>query len=113
MFVVSLYGPPRQEFTKCPFRVVDEINQGMDAVNERKVRVRTHRQPLQTLPSRAARSSRSRKRASGCAGCPSRVTVRASACGVFTLLTHTDQLRPRWTKGETSAFRMRALTAEP
>jgi chromosome segregation ATPase len=26
-----------QEMTKCPFRVVDEINQGMDPVNERKV----------------------------------------------------------------------------
>jgi hypothetical protein len=26
-----------QNVTKCPFRVVDEINQGMDPVNERKV----------------------------------------------------------------------------
>mmetsp|Transcript_23777 Transcript_23777/g.45213 ORF Transcript_23777/g.45213 Transcript_23777/m.45213 type:complete len:1077 (-) Transcript_23777:248-3478(-) len=32
-----LYLIALQEFTKCPFRVVDEINQGMDAVNERKV----------------------------------------------------------------------------
>jgi hypothetical protein len=35
-----LYLIALQEFTKCPFRVVDEINQGMDAVNERKVRFR-------------------------------------------------------------------------
>ena len=26
-----------QGVTACPFRVVDEINQGMDPVNERKV----------------------------------------------------------------------------
>eukprot|EP00057_Strongylocentrotus_purpuratus_P015760 XP_011670234.1 PREDICTED: structural maintenance of chromosomes protein 5-like [Strongylocentrotus purpuratus] len=26
-----------QELNKCPFRVVDEINQGMDPSNERKV----------------------------------------------------------------------------
>eukprot|EP00240_Pyramimonas_obovata_P000067 CAMPEP_0118947068 /NCGR_PEP_ID=MMETSP1169-20130426/45317_1 /TAXON_ID=36882 /ORGANISM="Pyramimonas obovata, Strain CCMP722" /LENGTH=1143 /DNA_ID=CAMNT_0006893203 /DNA_START=136 /DNA_END=3568 /DNA_ORIENTATION=+ len=32
-----LYLIALQEFTKCPFRVVDEINQGMDAVNERKI----------------------------------------------------------------------------
>eukprot|EP00238_Polyblepharides_amylifera_P012271 CAMPEP_0196576178 /NCGR_PEP_ID=MMETSP1081-20130531/5501_1 /TAXON_ID=36882 /ORGANISM="Pyramimonas amylifera, Strain CCMP720" /LENGTH=1016 /DNA_ID=CAMNT_0041894717 /DNA_START=240 /DNA_END=3290 /DNA_ORIENTATION=- len=35
-----LYLIALQEFTKCPFRVVDEINQGMDAVNERKVFVK-------------------------------------------------------------------------
>ena len=28
---------PLQNVTRCPFRVVDEINQGMDPVNERKV----------------------------------------------------------------------------
>lgn len=32
-----LYMIALQEMTKCPFRVVDEINQGMDPVNERKV----------------------------------------------------------------------------
>ncbi len=32
MYMIAL-----QEMTKCPFRVVDEINQGMDPVNERKV----------------------------------------------------------------------------
>ena len=26
-----------QELTKCPFRCVDEINQGMDPINERKI----------------------------------------------------------------------------
>jgi chromosome segregation ATPase len=32
MYMIAL-----QEMTKCPFRVVDEINQGMDPINERKV----------------------------------------------------------------------------
>ncbi|XP_028416800.1 structural maintenance of chromosomes protein 5-like [Dendronephthya gigantea] len=32
-----LYLMSLQELTKCPFRVVDEINQGMDPTNERKV----------------------------------------------------------------------------
>ena len=32
MYMIAL-----QEMTKCPFRVVDEINQGMDPTNERKV----------------------------------------------------------------------------
>lgn len=32
LFLISL-----QHMTRCPFRVVDEINQGMDAVNEGKV----------------------------------------------------------------------------
>lgn len=32
MYLISI-----QEVTKCPFRIVDEINQGMDPVNERKV----------------------------------------------------------------------------
>lgn len=32
-----LYMIALQEMTRCPFRVVDEINQGMDPVNERKV----------------------------------------------------------------------------
>ncbi|KAG0471724.1 hypothetical protein HPP92_016270, partial [Vanilla planifolia] len=32
LFLVSL-----QDITKCPFRVVDEINQGMDPINERKM----------------------------------------------------------------------------
>ena len=32
MYMIAL-----QEMTRCPFRVVDEINQGMDPVNERKV----------------------------------------------------------------------------
>ena len=35
MFLIR--GPWLQHVTKCPFRVVDEINQGMDPVNERKV----------------------------------------------------------------------------
>ncbi|XP_055329339.1 structural maintenance of chromosomes protein 5-like isoform X2 [Paramacrobiotus metropolitanus] len=33
----ALYMLAIQELTKCPFRVVDEINQGMDADNERRV----------------------------------------------------------------------------
>ncbi|OQV20161.1 Structural maintenance of chromosomes protein 5 [Hypsibius exemplaris] len=33
----ALYMLAIQELTKCPFRVVDEINQGMDAENERRV----------------------------------------------------------------------------
>ncbi|XP_046855168.1 structural maintenance of chromosomes protein 5-like [Xenia sp. Carnegie-2017] len=32
-----LYMMSLQELTQCPFRVVDEINQGMDPINERKV----------------------------------------------------------------------------
>lgn len=32
-----LYLVALQELTYCPFRVVDEINQGMDATNERKM----------------------------------------------------------------------------
>jgi len=32
-----LYMMSLQELTKCPFRCVDEINQGMDPVNERKI----------------------------------------------------------------------------
>ncbi|XP_005240753.1 structural maintenance of chromosomes protein 5 isoform X2 [Falco peregrinus] len=32
-----LYLMALQEFNKCPFRVVDEINQGMDPMNERRV----------------------------------------------------------------------------
>lgn len=32
-----LYLIGLQDLTKCPFRVVDEINQGMDEVNERKI----------------------------------------------------------------------------
>lgn len=32
MYMIAL-----QEMTRCPFRVVDEINQGMDPMNERKV----------------------------------------------------------------------------
>ena len=32
LYLVSL-----QDLTRCPFRVVDEINQGMDPVNERNV----------------------------------------------------------------------------
>lgn len=32
-----LYLMSLQSMTKCPFRVVDEINQGMDALNERRV----------------------------------------------------------------------------
>ncbi|XP_064620307.1 structural maintenance of chromosomes protein 5-like isoform X3 [Lineus longissimus] len=32
-----LFMMAMQELTKCPFRCVDEINQGMDAINERKV----------------------------------------------------------------------------
>ncbi|KAK3096507.1 hypothetical protein FSP39_000824 [Pinctada imbricata] len=32
-----LYMMALQEMTKCPFRCVDEINQGMDPINERKV----------------------------------------------------------------------------
>ena len=32
LYLISL-----QELTKAPFRVVDEINQGMDPVNERKI----------------------------------------------------------------------------
>ena len=32
LYLISL-----QNLTKCPFRVVDEINQGMDPKNERKV----------------------------------------------------------------------------
>jgi chromosome segregation ATPase len=32
-----LYLMALQSLTKCPFRVVDEINQGMDATNERKI----------------------------------------------------------------------------
>jgi structural maintenance of chromosomes protein 5 len=32
-----LYMIALQEMTQCPFRVVDEINQGMDPINERKV----------------------------------------------------------------------------
>uniref|UniRef100_A0ACB8ERE1 Structural maintenance of chromosomes protein 5 n=1 Tax=Sphaerodactylus townsendi TaxID=933632 RepID=A0ACB8ERE1_9SAUR len=32
-----LYLMALQELNRCPFRVVDEINQGMDPVNERRV----------------------------------------------------------------------------
>ena len=32
LYLVSL-----QDLTNCPFRVVDEINQGMDPINERKM----------------------------------------------------------------------------
>lgn len=32
-----LYLLSLQHLNKCPFRVVDEINQGMDQVNERKI----------------------------------------------------------------------------
>ena len=32
-----MYLMALQSLTKCPFRVVDEINQGMDVYNERKV----------------------------------------------------------------------------
>ena len=32
-----MYLMALQNLTKCPFRVVDEINQGMDVYNERKV----------------------------------------------------------------------------
>ena len=32
-----LYLLALQELNRCPFRVVDEINQGMDPVNERRV----------------------------------------------------------------------------
>ena len=32
LYLISL-----QELTKAPFRVVDEINQGMDPINERKI----------------------------------------------------------------------------
>lgn len=32
-----LYLMSLQELNRCPFRVVDEINQGMDPVNERRV----------------------------------------------------------------------------
>ncbi|RHN55174.1 putative structural maintenance of chromosomes protein [Medicago truncatula] len=32
VYLVSL-----QDLTNCPFRVVDEINQGMDPINERKM----------------------------------------------------------------------------
>jgi len=32
-----LYLIALQEFTKCPFRLVDEINQGMDPLNERNI----------------------------------------------------------------------------
>lgn len=32
-----LYMMALQELTKCPFRCVDEINQGMDPINERKI----------------------------------------------------------------------------
>lgn len=31
------HWPGLQNVTLCPFRVVDEINQGMDPINERKV----------------------------------------------------------------------------
>jgi chromosome segregation ATPase len=37
-----------QHFSKAPFRVVDEINQGMDPVNERKI----HSQIIDTVCSR-------------------------------------------------------------
>eukprot|EP00741_Cyanophora_paradoxa_P006181 tig00000984_g5993.t1 len=43
-----LYLMSLQALTKCPFRVVDEINQGMDATNERRVfgmLVETAKQP--------------------------------------------------------------------
>lgn len=73
-----MYGSPRQEFTKCPFRVVDEINQGMDAVNERKVTV----QPAQTdgAPHWSRPRLTQRTQPSGCAGSPSHVIVPGSAC---------------------------------
>lgn len=32
-----LYLMALQELNRCPFRVVDEINQGMDPINERRV----------------------------------------------------------------------------
>ena len=32
-----LYLMAMQGLNKCPFRVVDEINQGMDPINERRV----------------------------------------------------------------------------
>lgn len=32
-----MWWGPGKGVTTCPFRVVDEINQGMDAINERKV----------------------------------------------------------------------------
>lgn len=33
----SCWCPPLQGNTSCPFRVVDEINQGMDPINERRI----------------------------------------------------------------------------
>ena len=37
LFRSSLTFKRLQSVTVCPFRVVDEINQGMDVINERKV----------------------------------------------------------------------------